>query len=129
MLPLRNEGLTKTFTATAAILKNRIVKQASLTTCTVAGAATDALIGVSGNVDCDSGAACDVIMEGIALVTYGGTVGLGDFLTATTAGKAIAAAVTAEATGRIIGQALVAGADGDIGSVKIGISTLTTPAA
>ena len=128
MLPLRNEGLTKTFTATAAILKNRIVKQASLTTCTVAGARNRSLIGVSGNVDCDSGAACDVIMEGIALVLYGGTVAIGDPLTATTAGKAVAATVTAAATGHIIGNALVAGVDGDIGSVLIAISRQTSPA-
>jgi hypothetical protein len=129
MLPLRNEGLTKSFTATAAILKNRIVKQASLTTCTVAGASTDALIGVSGNVDVDSGAVCDVIFEGVALLLYGGTIALGDPVTATTAGKGIAATVTAAATGRVIGNALVAGIDGDIGSVHIQKSRLTVPAA
>lgn len=116
---MRNEGLQKTLIAGAAIAKNRIVKFSATDTVIQAAAATDKLVGVSDNVGTDSGDRGDVIMSGIALVEYGGTVAAGDLLTADANGKAIAAAPAAGANARVIGVAMDAGVSGDIGSVLI----------
>jgi hypothetical protein len=117
---MRNEGLQKTLIAGAAVAKNRIVKFGSSDTAAVqAAAATDLLIGVSDNLGAASGEPFDVIVDGIALVEYGGNVTRGAMLTADADGKAVAAAPAAEATARVIGVAMVSGAAGDIGSVLV----------
>lgn len=116
---MRNEGLAKTLVAGAAVAARRIVKFGSSDTAVVqAAAATDLIIGVS-DLGADSGEYCDVIVDGIALVEYGGNVTRGQFLTSDANGKAVAAAPAATATNRIIGVAMKSGVSGDIGSVLI----------
>lgn len=126
---MRNEGLQKTLIAGAAVAKNRIVKfGASDTAAVQAAAATDLLIGVSDNLGASSGEPFDVIIDGIALVQYGGNVTRGDLLTSDADGKAIAAAPAATASARVIGVAMVSGVSGDIGSVRIAPSSVTNGA-
>jgi hypothetical protein len=122
---MRNEGLAKTLIAGAAVAARRIVKFGSGDTAVVqAAAATDLSIGVS-DLGASSGEYCDVIVDGIALVEYGGEVTRGQLLTADSNGKAIAAAPAATATARAIGVAMVSGVSGDIGSVLIAHSAVT----
>lgn len=118
---MRNEGLQKTLIAGAAIEPNRIVKfDAAADTVIKAAAATDKMIGVADNLGASaSGDRLDVIMDGIALVTYGGNVAAGDLLTSDSSGRAVAAAPAATASARVIGIAMEAGVSGDIGSVRL----------
>lgn len=126
---MRNEGLQKTLIAGAAVAKNRIVKFGSADTAAVqAAAAADFLIGVSDNLGAASGEPFDVIMDGIALVEYGGNVTRGALLTADADGKAVTAAPAATATARVIGVAMVSGVSGDIGSVRIAPGAVTNGA-
>ncbi|WP_020403747.1 capsid cement protein [Gracilimonas tropica] len=115
---MNTPGLIKNFEAGAAVTKHRIVKFGSGDELAVqAAAATDALIGVSTEVDSASGDRVDVIMSGIAQVEFGGNVTRGAALTSDANGKAVAAAPATGVNNRIIGWAAVSGADGDIGSV------------
>lgn len=119
---MRNEGLQKTLIAGAAVTGRRIVKfGATALNAVVGAAATDKLIGVSDTLGADSGEAFDVILDGIAEVTYGATVAAGDLLTSDSTGRAIA---TTTATHRIIGVAMLDGVVGDIGSVRIAPSLI-----
>ncbi len=116
---MRNEGLAKTLIAGAAVAARRIVKFGSADTAVVqAAAATDLSIGVA-DLGAASGEYCDVIIDGIALVEYGGNVTRGQLLTADADGKAIAAAPAGGANARVIGVAMLSGVSGDIGSVRL----------
>ncbi len=122
---MRNEGLQKTLIAGAAISKNRIVKFSTTDTVIQGAAATDKLVGVADNLGADAtGDRLDVIMSGIALVEYGGTVALGDLLTSDASGRAVVAAPAAGSNNRIIGVAMDAGVSGDIGSVAIDLGSV-----
>ena len=127
---MRNEGLTKTYLADAAIVKHRIVKHgASDTTAAQATTTTEALLGVSDSLGADAaGDQVDIIMGGIANVEYGGNVSAGDPLTSDADGKAVASAPALTVTDQIIGFAMVDGVDGDIGSVHLVRGTNTNGA-
>lgn len=117
---MNNPGLIKTFVAGAAVTKHRIVKFGSSDDAVIQGAAaTDALIGVSTEVDSASGERVDVIMNGVANVEFGGTITRGAPVTSDANGKAVAAAPASGVNNRIIGFAGVSGVSGDIGSVII----------
>jgi guanyl-specific ribonuclease Sa len=115
--------------AGAAISAYRILKPGTSDDEVIhATAASDALIGVSrpaSGIDLSdlvaTGGPVDMATEGIAHVEYGGNVTIGDRLTATTDGKAI---VTTTQGQRIIGQAMMSGVDGDVGSVQISPGTI-----
>lgn len=126
---MRNEGLQKTLIAGGTVIKNRIVKFGSGDTSVVqAAAATDLLIGVSDSLGAASGEPVDIILDGIALVEYGGNVTRGQLLTADADGKAVAAAPAATGSARIIGVAMLSGVSGDIGSVMIAPGSVTNGA-
>jgi hypothetical protein len=117
-------GVTSTqikgFNAGAAITKNRIVKHGAADGAAIqAAAATDAMFGVSYQLDTASGATVDVVTEGMAKVEYGGTVTRGDPLTSDASGKAVTAAPAAGVNNRIIGYAQVSGVSGDFGLTSI----------
>lgn len=126
-----NKGLVKKFKAVAAILPYRIVKfGANDTTVITAVAVTDALIGVSDQVGYDPTgantsnnrypeASCEVLLDGGALITYGGTVVRGDQLTCDAVGRAVTATPAVGVNNRIIGVAMRDGVIGDIGTVLI----------
>lgn len=91
---MRNDGLIKTYIADGAIAINRFVKFGSADNkCAQASAVSDKIIGVSADVAADAaGDPVDVIMDGIAHVTYGGSITRGDPVTTDANGKAVAAA-------------------------------------
>lgn len=123
-MTLRSEGLAKGFRAAAAVSAKRIVKFDSLDTTVIqAAAATDSSIGVS-DLGAASGAELDVIMSGVAIVEYGGTITRGALLTSDANGKAVAAAPSAGSNNRTIGIAMVSGVSGDLGSVLINPGSL-----
>lgn len=114
---MRNEGLIKGFLAGAAIAAYRIVKFGAGDGLAIQSAAgTDPHIGVANRLGGDEGERFDVVLSGVAEVEYGGAVTRGNALTADANGKA----VVAVAGDRIIGQAMVSGVSGDIGSLHIG---------
>jgi len=116
---MRNEGLAKTLIAEAAVAARRVVKfGASDTGVVQSAAAADFHIGVS-DLGADSADYCDVIVDGIALVEYGGNVTRGALLTADAQGRAITATAAAGTNVRTIGVAMVSGVSGDIGSVRL----------
>lgn len=88
-----------------------------------AAAVSDKIIGVSTDIAAASGERCDVILDGVADVLYGGTVTRGDPLTSDASGRAVTAAPGAGTNNSIIGRALISGVVGDIGQciVSIGI--------
>lgn len=110
--------LTKSLTATTAIIKRRLVKYGAADgTGVPAVDATAFIVGVSADIDTDVGQRASVFMLGnIADVEYGGTVARGDALTADSQGRAIA---TTTSGARCVGFAEVSGVVGDIGSVVV----------
>lgn len=118
---MANEVLTKAFLAGAAINARRIVKfDTTDGTVIQAAAAADLSVGVCGEVGPASGERCDVVLQGIADVDFGGTVARGAMVTADANGKAVAAA----STNRTIGIALVSAVSGDIAPVLIAPSVM-----
>lgn len=113
---MNNPLLTKSLLSAGAILAHRIVKFDGSGSVVASTAVADKGIGITDDLDVVSGEPVDVIVVGIAPVTYGGAVTEGDFLTSGTDGKAVA--VTAS-TDVVIGQAMVTGVDGDTGSIKL----------
>lgn len=115
----RNHVFNKGFVAGAAIAAKRIVKLGSADNAVIqAAAATDSLVGVS-DLAAASGEHVTVVMGGIAIVEYGGSITRGGLVTADANGKAVAAAPAAGSNNRIIGIAMVSGVSGDLGSVLL----------
>lgn len=77
--------------------------------------ATKYIIGVSIEVDTKAEDACDTEISGIVPVEYGGSIAVGDPLTADVQGRAI----KATQSGYIAGFATLSGTSGDIGSVHL----------
>lgn len=122
---MANNGLTKSYTAEAAISANRIVKVGAADYGVLAAAAvSDKLLGISTEIDAASGERVDVIHEGIADLKLGGTVARGDFLTSDASGQGVTAAPAAGTNNQIIGKALVSGVSGDVIPVLISLSML-----
>lgn len=107
--------LTKSLTATGAIVKRRFVKYGAADgTGVQAVDAASFIVGVSSELDAAVGEHCSVHMNGnITDIEYGGTVARGDALTADAQGRAIKTTTTGD---RIGGYAEVSGVVGDIGS-------------
>lgn len=107
--------LTKSLTATGAIVKRRFVSYGAADgSCVQSSGATAFIAGVSSDIDSDIGQRTSVHMNGnIADIEYGGVVTRGDALTSDAQGRAIA---TTTAGNRCGGFAEVSGVAGDIGS-------------
>ena len=117
---MSNQLLVRNFKAEAAIAAFTIVKAGSADGQVLAGAAaTDKLTGVTTDIAAAINERCDVILAGVADVTYGGAVTRGDLVTSDATGRAVSAAPAAGANNRIIGVALVSGVAGDLGQVQI----------
>ena len=115
-----NPLLTKNFVAGAAVAKRRIVMFGTADTQVLqAAGSTDAMFGVSAELDAATGQRVDVHVVGLAEVDYGGNVTRGDELTADANGNAVAAAPAAGVNARVIGVAMVSGVAGDVGSVQL----------
>lgn len=119
-----NPDLIKSYDAGAAVTARRIVKFSADGVVIHGAAATDSLVGVTGQLDAASGDRVDVTRTGMALVEFGGNVTRGDKLTSDANGKAVTAAPATGVNNQIIGIAEVSGVDGDIGSLLISPSTM-----
>ncbi|PHY20809.1 capsid cement protein [Caulobacter sp. BP25] len=110
-------GLTKNYTAGAAVARRRIVKFDAVDGQVLQGAAaTDAIFGVSDmSADCVAGDRVDVRLTGVAEIDVGGAITRGAPVTSDANGKAVAAAPAAGSNVRIIGFANATYANGDIG--------------
>lgn len=118
MSSMRNDGLTKTYYANAALVRHTIVNLATDTTVQTSTAAAQLHMGVlDGLGDAATGEPVDVIMDGIATVRAGGTITRGQPITANATGQGIAA--TAGAGVRIIGFAMTSAVSGDLFPVFI----------
>lgn len=113
-----NLEFVKNYIARAAIPARTIVKWGAADYEVLpAAAATDHIIGISADLDTDSGDRCDVIHEGIALVKLGGAVTRGDLITSDAGGLAIKAVPGAGV--RIIGEAVETGVANDLVNVLL----------
>ncbi|MCE7915414.1 MAG: DUF2190 domain-containing protein [Nitrosomonas sp. PRO4] len=122
---MANLILAKNYTAGGAISPFRIVKMGSNDGEVVqAAAATDLLMGVTGELGPASGERVDIQKIGIARIEFGGTVTRGNPVTADASGKAVAAAPAAGANVRIIGFAEVSAVSGDIADVLLAPSSM-----
>tara|TARA_R110000787_G_scaffold26344_32_gene73776 strand:+ start:563 stop:925 length:363 start_codon:yes stop_codon:yes gene_type:complete len=112
--------LTKNFIAGAAVSPRRIVKFGADDDHVIHGAAVgDALFGITTDLGAATDERIDVHVAGLPEVEYGGTIAAGALLTSDANGKAVAAAPATGVNNRIIGTAMVAGVDGDIGTVLL----------
>lgn len=116
----RAEGLTKTLNAEGTIAAYTIVKVgANDHGALAASAVSDFIIGVTGSVSAVNGERVDVILGGIANVTYGGTIARGALVTTNASGQAVTAAPAAGVNNRILGIAMISGVANDLGAVLI----------
>jgi hypothetical protein len=114
---MTTSGLTKPYTAGAAVAKRRFLKFGSADgTVIQAAGATDLIVGASTDIDAASGERCDTWMVGnIVEIDFGGTIARGASVTADSNGKAVTAT-----TGQVAGGfAEVSGVSGDVGLVVI----------
>lgn len=115
----------KNYEAEGAIGKYHIAKFGTGDTKVVAAAAaTDALIGITTELDVVSGEPVDVVHDGVHQVKAGGAITRGDLLTANANGEAVTAAPAAGSNVAVIGRALASAASGDVIPVAINISQI-----
>lgn len=111
--------LTNSYTASADIAGNRIVKYgAASATAAIAGAG-EAAFGISDRVGVKAGEICDVHEVGEADVTYGGAIAKNDPLTSDAQGRAVKATPAAGVNVEIIAFARWPGVLGDVRPVTI----------
>lgn len=109
---MANNGLTKSYTAEAAISANRFVKPGAADYgLLMSAAATDKIIGITTEIDTLITERVDVIHAGIADLKLGGTVVRGDLLTSDATGQGIATVTIGNRYGAI---AIISGVSGDI---------------
>jgi hypothetical protein len=127
----RTDGLIKNFAASGAIPARHFVKfGAGDGLVALATAATDAIIGVSGELAAADGERVDIHLSGLAEVVLGGNVTRGtSLLTANADGEAVAAAPADAASARVAGPAMVSGVDQDIGLVLLAPGEIRAAAA
>jgi hypothetical protein len=118
---MANPGFTKTFTAVGAIAAYTLVKPSGVNDgeAAPAAAATDAVFGISQNVDVADGQQVDVVLDDSANLLLGGTVAAFDPITSDANAKGVKAAPAAGVNNRIVGYALTSGVAGDIIPVLI----------
>lgn len=108
--------LIRSFRAGAAIGAARIVAFGSADNEVIAASGnTAAMIGICIQPGgAASGAACDVVLAGIAEAEAGGTITRGALVTADSSGRAVAASAAAGTNIRVVGVAMASAATGDI---------------
>jgi hypothetical protein len=116
----RTDGLIKNFGAGGAIPARRFVKfGGDDDTVILATAPSDAIIGVSLDLDAVQGDRVDVALDGVAEVTIGGSTTRGDLLTADAQGRAVTAAPAAGVNVRTGGVATSSNVLGDFGAALV----------
>lgn len=92
---MNNPGLIKNFTASGAVAAHRIVKLDANGCAVQASSASDAIVGVTENLGAADGERVDIVLSGIVEVDAGGSITVGDKLTADSNGKAVTASAAA----------------------------------
>lgn len=117
---MQNTTLVKSFKAESAVEGNRIVTFGTADNTVVKGSGvSDALFGVTHNLDAAAGDMADVIVGGIADVKAGGAITKGAYVTTDANGQAIAVSA---GTDRTIGMAVTGAVAGDLVPVLISIA-------
>ena len=112
---MANPGLIKTYDASGAIPAYTVVKFTTTDFQVAAAAAvSDKLAGITTEVAAADGDRCDVIHDGIAYASCGGTVAQGDALTVNASGQVVTAAPATGANANCIGRARQSGVAGDV---------------
>ena len=124
---MRTDMFIKSYRATAAIAKHRLVRASDSADATItqAAGATDPIMGVHGSLPAAANDVTDVVCGGYATVEYGGDVTRGAPLTADAQGRAIVATTAGQ---RLVGFAVLAGALGDLGTVHVQLGVMATGA-
>jgi len=122
-----NQRFAKTYTAGADIPARTLVKFSADRTVVPAAAATDAIIGVSTEVDASNGDPVDIYRDGLVEVIAGGNLTRGTYLTSDVNGNAVESAPASGNTAQTIGIAEVSAVAGDIIDVMLVRGQLTTP--
>lgn len=116
-------------TTAAAIAGYLIVAGTTGSKILAATAATDKLIGTTDKLGAEASSPTGIALDGVGEVRLGGTVALGDFLTADSSSKAITAAASNSTNKWTIGQALAAGDADDIIPYRIAPGIFGKPSA
>jgi len=112
---MANPGQIKTYDASGAIPAYSVVKfTATDFQVTLGAAVSDKLCGITTEVAAVDGERCDVIHDGIAYASCGGTVAAGDPLTVNATGQVVTAAPAAGTNNNCIGRARQSGVSGDV---------------
>lgn len=123
-MPITSYGPQYPYTADADLPPYQIAKYGTIDgNCAIAGAATDKLLGVTENVPVPAGQVASICTGGQPLMTYGGPVNAGDFLTSDGNGNAIS--IASGATAMSVGQALETGVSGDIRPIRCQVGRVT----
>jgi uncharacterized protein DUF2190 len=122
---MANPGLIKTYDASGAINPYTVVKFTTTDfQVTQAAAVGDKLAGVTTEVAAADQERVDVIHDGIAYVTAGGTIAAGDPLTVNASGQVVTAAPAAGTNNNCIGHARQSAVSGDVFEAIISLFTL-----
>lgn len=117
---MANPGLVKTYDASGTIAAYTVVKFTTTDFQVAAAAAvSDKLAGITTEVGVVDGERVDVIHDGIAYVTAGGTIAAGDALTVNASGQVVTAAPATGANANCIGRARQSAVSGDVLEVII----------
>lgn len=124
---MRTDMFIKSYRATGAIAKHRIVQAGASADATItqAAAAMNPIMGVHGSLPAVANDVTDVVCGGYATVEYGGTVTRGAPLTSDAQGRAIVATTAGQ---RLVGFAVLAGVVGDLGTVHVQLGVMATGA-
>lgn len=122
---MANPGLIKTYDASGAIPAYSVVKfTATDFQVTLATAVSDKLIGVTTEIAAADQERVDVIHDGIAYVSAGGTIAAGDPLTVNASGQVVTAAPAAGVNNVCIGRARQSAVSGDVLEVILDLFVL-----
>ncbi len=118
---MANPGLTKAYDAVAAIPAYHLVKPSGVNDGEVipASGPTDAIMGISSNVDAAIGQRADVVHSLSAELVAGGPIADGDPVTSDANGCGVKAVPAAGVNNRIVGFALMSAVVNDIIPVLI----------
>ena len=122
---MANPGLIKTYDASGAIAAYTVVKFTSTDfQVASASAVSDKLAGITTEIAAADTERVDVIHDGIAYASCGGTVAQGDPLTVNASGQVVTAAPATGVNNQCIGRARQSGAAGDVIEVLVDLFVL-----
>ena len=118
-MSVRYDGLITPHTAEGALPAHRFATYGAAAGGAKTATAGAKILGVTTLVAAASGEIADVVRDGIARIEYGGALAAGDPVASDADGKAVAVGATSGTNYHIGGYAEVAGAAGDLGSIRV----------